>query len=113
MNKKQLIDNLMTCTKGYVTHADMERIVNCMVDTIKNAVAAGDSVSLIGFGTFTARNKEPRNARNPQTGETIHIPARRTPFFRASKAFKDEANEALQKELTWFRACKENVSGSL
>lgn len=93
MNKKQLIDNLMTCTKGYVTHADMERIVNCMVYTIKNAVAAGDSVSLIGLGTFYRKDREPRTARNPQTGEMMRIPARKTPLFRAGRAFKDEVNK--------------------
>lgn len=97
MNKEQLIEALMTKTKQPVTHADMERIVNGLVDEIKNAVAAGESVSLIGFGTFDSRDREARNARNPHTGETIHIPARRAPFFKAGTAFKNAVQGAANK----------------
>lgn len=93
MNKEQLIEKLMTKTKAELTHADMERIVKGAMDEIKAAVAAGDSVQLVGFGTFEARERSARTARNPQTGEVLQIPAKKAPVFKAGKAFKDAVNK--------------------
>lgn len=89
MNKQELITALMTKVKNPITHADMERIVNGMMDTIKNEVAAGNSVQLAGFGTFESRERAARTARNPQTGESMTVPAKKVPAFKAGKAFKD------------------------
>ena len=92
MNKQELIEKLMDKPKAEITHADMERIVKGFMDEIKDAVAAGDSVQLVGLGTFEARERAARTARNPQTGETLHIPAKKTPAFKAGRAFKDAVN---------------------
>lgn len=89
MNKQELIKKLMGKTKAPVTHADMERIVNGFMDEIKAAVASGDTVPLVGFGTFESRKRDARTARNPQTGEMIRIEAKTVPAFKAGKAFKD------------------------
>jgi DNA-binding protein HU-beta len=89
MNKQELITALMTKVKNPITHADMERIVNGMMDTIKNEVAAGNSVQLAGFGTFESRERAARTARNPQTGESMTVPAKKVPAFKPGKAFKD------------------------
>ena len=88
MNKQQLIEKLMGKTKACVTHADMERIVNGFMDEVKKAVAAGDTVPLVGFGTFEARKRNARTARNPQTGEAIQIEAKTVPAFKPGAAFK-------------------------
>lgn len=93
MNREELVEKLMTKTKQPVTHADMTRIVAGFMDEVKAAVAEGDSVSLVGFGTFTCKDRAARTARNPQTGEAINIPAKKTPVFKASKAFKDAVNK--------------------
>jgi len=93
MNKQELIAKLMEKTKNPITHADAERIVNGFMDEIKEAVAAGDTVSLVGFGTFEARLRAARTARNPQTGGTLQIPAKKAPAFKAGKAFKDAVNK--------------------
>ena len=93
MNKQELIDKLMTKVKQPVTHADMVRIVDGFMDEIKTAVAAGDSVQLVGFGTFSSKDRAERTARNPQTGEAMTIPAKKVPAFKAGKAFKDAVNE--------------------
>jgi len=93
MNREELIEKLMTKTKQPVTHADMGRIVAGFMDEVKAAVAEGDSVSLVGFGTFALKDRAARTARNPQTGEAIEIPAKKTPGFKASKAFKDAVNK--------------------
>lgn len=89
MNKQELIVKLMGKTKGNVTHADMERIVNGLLSEIKTAVAEGDTVQLIGFGTFESRKRNARTARNPQTGEMIQIEAKAVPAFKPSAVFKE------------------------
>ena len=93
MNKQELIEKLMTKTKATITHADMERIVNGFMDEVKKAVAAGESVSLVGFGTFDLRERSAREARNPLTGEKLQIPAKKAPGFKAGRAFKDIVNK--------------------
>lgn len=93
MNKQELIEKLITKTKQPVSHADMERIVNGMMDEIKTAVAANDSVQLVGFGTFFTRDRAARTARNPQTGESMQVPAKRAPAFKPGRAFKDIVNQ--------------------
>ena len=93
MNKQELIEKLMAKTKTPVTHADMERIVTGFMDEVKAAVAAGDTVSLVGFGTFEARERAARTARNPQTGETLKVAAKKAPAFKAGKAFKEAVNK--------------------
>ena len=92
MNKQELIEKIMTKTKAELTHKDAERVVNGVFDEIKAAVAAGDSVQLVGFGTFSARERAARTARNPKTGGTVSIPAKKAPAFKAGKAFKDAVN---------------------
>ena len=93
MNKQELIEVLSTKTKATLTHADLERLVNGFTDAIKEAVARGESVQLIGFGTFEARERAARTSRNPQTGEALHIAAKKVPAFKAGKAFKDAVNK--------------------
>lgn len=93
MNKQELIEKLMTKTKQPVSHADMERILNGVMDEIKTAVAANDSVQLVGFGTFFTRDRAARTARNPQTGESMQVPAKRAPAFKPGMAFKDIVNQ--------------------
>ena len=92
MNRIELIEKLMTKTKAAISKADAERIVAGFMDEVKSAVAAGESVQLVGFGTFEARERSAREARNPQTGEMIKIPAKKVPAFKPGKAFKDAVN---------------------
>ena len=93
MNRMELVEKLMTKVKTPITKADAERIVAGFIDEVKNAVAAGESVQLVGFGTFEARERAARNARNPKTGEAIKIAAKKAPVFKPGKAFKDAVNK--------------------
>ena len=93
MNKQELINTINGRVKNPMTHADAERFVNAFMDTVKETVAKGEAVQLIGFGTFEARQRAAREARNPQNGNTIKIPAKKTPAFKAGKAFKDLVNQ--------------------
>ena len=63
-------------------------LVDTVFETIIQALASGDKVELRGFGSFTARERNPRQSRNPKTGETVHVPAKRVPFFRAGNDLK-------------------------
>ncbi len=67
-------------------------VLNIITDEITNAVSQKDSVSLIGFGTFSPRERSARTGKNPQTGQTIQIPASRTVGFKPGKALKDAVN---------------------
>ena len=93
MNKIELVEKLMTKTKNPISKADTERIVAGFIDEVKAAVAAGDTVQLIGFGTFEARSRAAREARNPLNGQKISIPAKKVPAFKPGKAFKDAVNK--------------------
>ena len=98
MNKTELID--MVAEKTGLTKKDTEKTINSSIETIMNYLAEEaqkkednrDNVQLIGFGTFETKDRAQRKGRNPQTGETITIPARTAPVFRAGKTFKDKVN---------------------
>lgn len=90
MNKAQLVEQLAAGME--LTKADCERVIDSAIETIKKAVKKGDDVTLVGFGTFTRSKRKARTGRNPQTGESIKIPACTVPKFRAGKAFKDFLN---------------------
>jgi DNA-binding protein HU-beta len=87
VNKTELIQSV--AEKSGLTKKDSEKAVNAVLETIMDAVSAGDKVQLIGFGTFEARERAAREGRNPSTGEVISIPATKVPAFKAGKAFKD------------------------
>jgi DNA-binding protein HU-beta len=90
MNKSELINSVSE--KSGLTKADTERAFKAFVETITDAMSKGDSISLIGFGTFLVRDRKARTGRNPRTGETIKIAASKIPAFKAGKALKDAVN---------------------
>jgi DNA-binding protein HU-beta len=75
-----------------MSKADAARAVDAMIDTISKALKKGDTVTLVGFGTFSVRKRAARQGRNPQTGETIKIKASKNPAFKAGKALKVAVN---------------------
>lgn len=92
MNKQELVAKFMEET-GMAVKAQAERHVNAVINIIKEAVAEGDTVQLVGFGTFGSKERAARTARNPQTGGTIKIAAKKVPSFKAGKGFKDAVNK--------------------
>jgi DNA-binding protein HU-beta len=86
MNKAELID--LVAEKATVSKKDADAIVSATVQAIMEAVAGGDKVSLVGFGSFEPRERKAREGRNPQTGQTLKIPATTVPAFSAGKGFK-------------------------
>jgi DNA-binding protein HU-beta len=86
MNKAELIESIAKGTK--CSKAQVERILDCTLDTVKRQVKKGDDVKLVGFGTFAKAKRKARRGRNPQTGKTITIPATNFPKFKAGREFK-------------------------
>lgn len=88
MNKQDLIEKVASVIGG--TKADAERAVECVFDSVRDAVKAGDKVSLGGFGIFEKRTRKGRVGRNPRTGDSVTIPDTNVIKFRPAKPFKDE-----------------------
>lgn len=90
MNKSELTEAIASASD--LSKADAERALNAFIDATTNALKRGQQVSLVGFGTFSVRDRSARTGRNPRTGEAIHIPAAKAPGFKAGKALKDAVN---------------------
>lgn len=87
MNKTELVDAI--AAKTGESKASATRNVDALLDTVKETVAKGEPVTLIGFGTFTTSKRAARTGRNPRTGAALNIAASTNPTFKAGKAFKD------------------------
>ena len=90
MNKSDLIDAI--AADSGLSKADAGRALDGFTSSVTNALQSSDSVSLVGFGTFSVKHREARDGRNPRTGETIRIKASNNPAFKAGKALKDAVN---------------------
>ena len=87
MNKVELVASV--AEKVGLSKKDAEKAVAAVLDSVVAAVAKGDKVQLVGFGTFEVRARAARTGRNPRTNETITIAASKQPVFKAGKALKD------------------------
>ena len=90
MNKTELIDAMADAAD--ISKAAAGRALDGMVAAITDALKKGDQVSVVGFGSFSVRERAARTGRNPQTGQTIQIAASKNPAFKAGKALKDAVN---------------------
>lgn len=90
MTKAELIEKM--AKDGNVSKADATRLLTSFVDSVTGALSKGDSVTLVGFGTFSVSNRAARKGRNPQTGAAINIAAAKVPRFKAGKGLKDKVN---------------------
>lgn len=87
MNKEELVNAI--AKDANLNKGAAEQALNSALKAITNALAKGDKVTLIGFGTFEVRERAARQGRNPQTGEAINIEAKKAPVWTAGKAVKD------------------------
>ena len=90
MNKTQLIDKI--AENADITKASAGRAVDAIIEAVSDSLKSGDTVQLVGFGTFSVRERSARTGRNPQTGKEISIPAAKVPGFKAGKALKEAVN---------------------
>lgn len=90
MNKKKLIEQVASLS-GFSTHA-AERTVNAFIQQTQRTLSQGDSIQLVGFGTFSVAERAARKGRNPQTGQEVGIPACKLPQFKAGIKLKNAVN---------------------
>lgn len=90
MTKADLVDHVTAL--GDLTRRDGEVIVETLFDSIVDALKADDKVEVRGFGSFRSRQRKPRTGRNPKTGESVAVPAKRVPYFKPSKELRDLVN---------------------
>lgn len=87
MNKVELIGAV--ASKSEISKKDVEKVINAFTNVVADALANGDKVQLVGFGTFEVVERAERQGRNPATGDTITIPSSKSPKFKAGKSLKD------------------------
>lgn len=90
MNKSELIEAI--AVSADIPKAAASRALDAMIESVTESLKKGDSVALVGFGTFTVKERAARTGRNPQTGQPIDISAAKVPTFKAGKALKDSVN---------------------
>ena len=92
MNKSDLVDAV--ANDSDMSKASAARAVDSVLANVVDALGKGDSVSLVGFGTFSVRHRAAREGRNPQTGASMHIAASKVPGFKAGKGLKDKVKNS-------------------
>ena len=91
MTKSELIDRV--CSRlEYLTRKDAEVAVNTLFDCLSEQIAEGRRVEIRGFGSFGTKSRAARRGRNPKTGETVDVPAKRVPYFRAGKTMREQVD---------------------
>jgi len=90
MKKVELVETV--ATNAGLTKADAGRAIDATFDAITELLKKGDKITLVGFGTFQTSKREARTGRNPQTGETMEIPARNAVVFKAGAQLKKTVN---------------------
>ena len=92
MIKSELIQ-LIAQKNPHLYHRDVERIINTIFDEIIVALSRGDRVELRGFGAFSVKSRNARQGRNPRTGNSVAVDAKRIPFFKTGKELRDRLNK--------------------
>ncbi|MFB8795914.1 MAG: HU family DNA-binding protein [Microcoleus sp.] len=91
MNKSELVE--LAATKAETTKKAANALLDALINSITQAVADGEKVTLVGFGSFEAKERKAREGRNPKTGEKMDIPAAVVPAFSAGKQFREAVNK--------------------
>lgn len=91
LNKSQLIEKI--ASGADISKASAGRALDSFIDAVSGALQEDDQVALVGFGTFSVRERAARTGRNPQSGETIEIAAAKIPAFKPGKALKEAVNK--------------------
>ncbi|HEY6872042.1 MAG TPA: integration host factor subunit beta [Geobacteraceae bacterium] len=91
MTKSELVEKLVEANDA-LSRKESELIVNIIFDSMCEALQTGEKVEIRGFGSFTIRERDAREARNPKSGDVVKIPAKKTPFFKTGKELRERVN---------------------
>ena len=109
MTKIEMVEKVSS--KINLTKKDTERVVKIVLESIIQALAQGDKVELRGFGTFRVRSRESRDGRNPRTGDTVRIPSKKVPFFKAGKKLRELVDQETPRPSEVFSSSGEALMG--
>ncbi len=98
MTKSELIEAI--AARGELTKARAEMVVNCVFETMTEALRRGEGIEIRGYGSFTVRPYKPYAGRNPRTGQPVPVPAKRLPFFKVGKELKELVNDSRHTPIT-------------
>lgn len=98
MTKSELIEAI--AARGELTKARAEMVVNCVFETMTEALKRGEGIEIRGYGSFTVRPYKPYAGRNPRTGQPVPVPAKRLPFFKVGKELKELVNSSRHQPIT-------------
>lgn len=93
MTKSELVDTLAE-KYGTLTRKESEAVVSLIFDSMGDALRSGEKVEIRGFGSFTVRERDAREARNPKSGQVVDIPAKKVPFFKTGKELRERVDAA-------------------
>lgn len=91
MTKSELIEKL-SYSNNLLGKKESELVVNTLLDGIRSALIEGERVEIRGFGSFTVRTRDAREARNPKSGEVVQIAAKKTAFFKTGKELRERVD---------------------
>ncbi len=91
MTKSELVERIVEAN-GMLTRKESEMVVNIVFDSMGDALRNGEKVEIRGFGSFTVRERDAREARNPKSGAIVNIPAKKTPFFKTGKELRERVD---------------------
>ena len=97
MTKSELIERL-AAQQTQLSYKDVELVVKHILENMSNSLANGERIEIRGFGSFSLHYREPRVGRNPKTGESVSVPEKRMPFFKAGKDIKELLNKEPQSQ---------------
>ncbi|PLY06688.1 MAG: integration host factor subunit beta [Desulfuromonas sp.] len=97
MTKSELIEELAIKNR-LINKKEAEMVINTIFDSIGGELVDGGRVEIRGFGSFTVRERDAREARNPKSGDVVKIPAKKTPFFKTGKELRVRVNEGSEGE---------------
>lgn len=97
MLRSELIE-ILAAENPHLRTSDLEKVVDTIFGTISEALTRGDRVELRGFGAFSVRRRDSRTGRNPRTGETVEVPPKAVPFFKAGKELRARVNGGTDPE---------------
>ncbi len=109
MTKAEMVEKVSS--KINLTKKDTARVVNIVFGSIIQALAQGDKVELRGFGTFRVRSRESRDGRDPRTGDTVQIPSKKVPFFKAGKKLRELVDQVTPRPSEVFSSSGEALMG--
>ncbi|MFO7181718.1 MAG: HU family DNA-binding protein [Pseudomonadota bacterium] len=98
MTKSELIEAI--AARGELTKARAEMVVNCVFESMTEALKRGEGIEIRGYGSFTVRPYKPYAGRNPRTGQPVPVPAKRLPFFKVGKELKELVNNSRHRPIT-------------